>query len=126
MKIERLEPVVYTLSNGLRVIYRPASTDVAYCGFAIDAGTRDEHEDEQGMAHFVEHMVFKGTAHRKAWHILNRMEAVGAELIASTNKEVTVIYPAFSPTDLPRAIDLLSDIVFLSIFLLIEFDTEVV
>ncbi len=125
MKIERFEPVVYTLSNGLRVIYRPASTDVAYCGFAIDAGTRDEHEDEQGMAHFVEHMVFKGTAHRKAWHILNRMEAVGADLNAYTNKEETVIYSAFLPTDLPRAIDLLSDIVFHSIFPQKEIDKEV-
>ena len=79
MKIERLDPVVHTLSNGLRVIYRPTQTDVTYCGFAIDAGTRDEHENEQGMAHFVEHMVFKGTGHRKAWHILNRMETVGGD-----------------------------------------------
>ena len=125
MKIERLDPVVHTLSNGLRVIYRQAATDVAYCGFAIDAGTRDEHENEQGMAHFVEHMVFKGTAHRKAWHILNRMEAVGADLNAYTNKEETVVYSAFLPADLPRAIDLLSDIVFHSVFPQKEIDKEV-
>ncbi len=117
--------MVHTLSNGLRVIYRPAQTDVVYCGFAIDAGTRDEHEQEQGMAHFVEHLVFKGTERRKAWHILNRMEAVGGDLNAYTNKEETVIYSAFLPQDLPRAVDLLCDIVFHSVFPQREIDKEV-
>ena len=77
----------YTLPNGLRIIHEPTLSKVAYCGFAIDAGTRDEAEDEQGMAHFVEHLIFKGTEKRKAWHILNRMENVGGDLNAYTNKE---------------------------------------
>ena len=86
---------IHTLSNGLRIIHEPSSSKVAYCGFAVDAGTRDEAENEQGMAHFVEHLIFKGTRKRKAWHILNRMENVGGDLNAYTNKEETVIYSAF-------------------------------
>ena len=69
----------YTLPNGLRIIHEPTLSKVAYCGFAIDAGTRDEAANEQGMAHFVEHLIFKGTVKRKAWHILNRMENVGGD-----------------------------------------------
>ena len=118
-------PLEHTLSNGLRVIYRPTQTDVTYCGFAIDAGTRDEKENEQGMAHFVEHLVFKGTQRRKAWHILNRMEAVGGDLNAYTNKEETVVYCAFLASDLPRAVDLLTDIVFRSVFPQREIEKEV-
>ena len=86
---------LHTLSNGLRIIHEPSLSKVAYCGFAVDAGTRDELENEQGMAHFVEHLIFKGTKKRKAWHILNRMENVGGDLNAYTNKEETVIYSAF-------------------------------
>ena len=74
----------YTLPNGMRIIHEPSASKVAYCGFAVDAGTRDELENEQGMAHFVEHLIFKGTAKRKAWHILNRMENVGGDLNAFT------------------------------------------
>ena len=85
----------YTLPNGLRIIHEPTLSKVAYCGFAIDAGTRDEAANEQGMAHFVEHLIFKGTVKRKAWHILNRMENVGGDLNAYTNKEETVVYSAF-------------------------------
>lgn len=105
-----------TLSNGLRVIVNPIASNVTYCGFAIDVGTRDEEDNEHGMAHFVEHLVFKGTQRRKAWHILNRMEAVGGDLNAYTNKEETVIYSAFLTQDLPRAVELLVDIVFHSTF----------
>ena len=85
----------HTLPNGLRIIHSSSPTNVVYCGYAVDAGTRDEHDDEQGMAHFVEHLIFKGTQKRRAWHILNRMENVGGDLNAYTNKEETVIYSAF-------------------------------
>ena len=81
----------YTLSNGLRIILQPTEGQVSYAGFAINAGTRDERADQPGMAHFVEHMLFKGTEKRKAWHILNHMEKVGADLDAYTNKEETVV-----------------------------------
>lgn len=106
----------HTLSNGLRIIQVPSPTPVAYCGFAIDAGTRDETSGEQGMAHFVEHLIFKGTTKRKAWHILNRMERVGGDLNAFTNKEETIIYTAFLAGHFTRAVELLADIVFHSTF----------
>ena len=118
----------YTLPNGLRIIHEPTLSKVAYCGFAIDAGTRDEAEDEQGMAHFVEHLIFKGTEKRKAWHILNRMENVGGDLNAYTNKEETGVYAAFLTGHLERALELLGDIVFHSTFPQheIEKETEVI
>ena len=118
----------YTLANGLRIIHQPAYSNVAYCGFAVDAGTRDELENEQGMAHFVEHLIFKGTQKRKAWHILNRMENVGGDLNAYTNKEETVIYSAFLTEHFGRAFELLADIVFHSTFPQreIEKETEVI
>lgn len=118
----------YTLANGLRIIHVPLASAVAYCGFAINAGTRDEQEDEQGMAHFVEHLLFKGTRKRKAWHILNRMENVGGDLNAYTNKEETVVYSAFLAEHFARAFELLTDIVFHSTFPQheIEKETEVI
>lgn len=106
----------FILPNGLRIIHTPSTTNVTYCGFAVDAGTRDEYPDEQGMAHFVEHLIFKGTRKRRAWHILNRMENVGGDLNAYTNKEETVIYSAFLKEHFARAVELLTDIVFSSTF----------
>ena len=119
---------IHTLSNGLRIIHEPSLSKVAYCGFAVDAGTRDEAENEQGMAHFVEHLIFKGTRKRKAWHILNRMENVGGDLNAYTNKEETVIYSGFLTEHFGRALELLADIVFHSTFPQneIEKETEVI
>ncbi|MDR0895805.1 MAG: insulinase family protein [Prevotellaceae bacterium] len=114
-----------TLPNGLRLIHRQSASPVAYCGFAVDAGTRDEGEQESGMAHFVEHLLFKGTRKRKAWHILNRMENVGADLNAYTNKEETVVYAAFLSRDLERAVELLADIVFHAVFPAREITKEV-
>ena len=119
---------LYTLPNGLRLIHEPSSSKVAYCGFAVDAGTRDEFPDESGMAHFVEHLLFKGTRKRRAWHILNRMENVGGDLNAYTNKEETVVYCAFLAEHFARAFELLTDIVFYSTFPAneIEKETEVI
>ena len=115
----------FTFSNGLRLIHAPSPTNVAYCGFAVDAGTRDEWSGEQGMAHFVEHLIFKGTKKRRAWHILNRMENVGGDLNAYTNKEETVVYSAFLKEHFARAVELLADIVFHSTFPQQEIDKEV-
>lgn len=115
----------HTLSNGLRIIHAQNQSAVAYCGYAIDAGTRDEAENEQGMAHFVEHLIFKGTQRRHSWHILNRMEHVGGDLNAYTNKEETVVYSAFLVEHFPRAVELLTDIVFHSTYPQTEIDKEV-
>lgn len=106
----------YILSNGLRIVYKPSTSNVSYCGFFVNAGTRDEDSDEYGMAHFVEHMLFKGTDKRRSRHIINRMENVGGELNAYTNKEETVIYSVFLEEHLQRATELLTDLVFHSQF----------
>lgn len=90
----------------------PTQGNVSYCGFFINAGTRDEDDHEHGMAHFVEHMLFKGTEKRRATHIINRMENVGGELNAYTNKEETVVYSVFLEEHFARAVELLSDLVF--------------
>ena len=114
----------HTFENGLRLIQIPSPTNVAYCGISIDAGTRDEEASEEGMAHFCEHMMFKGTTQRKAWHIINRMEAVGGDLNAYTNKEETVVYAAFMKEHIERAAELIFDIVFHSTFPQPEIDKE--
>lgn len=102
---------ITTLANGLRVVHRPADNDVSYCGFMIDAGTRDEQgPDSYGMAHFIEHILFKGTTRRNSWHISNRMEAVGGELNAFTTKEDTTFYSIFLHGDFNRACELLCDL----------------
>ena len=103
--------VTHTLPNGLRIIHLPVNSHVAYCGFAINAGARDEKPNEHGLAHFVEHTLFKGTHKRKAWHILNRMENVGGELNAYTTKESTFIYSIFMEKDFERAAELISDLI---------------
>lgn len=114
----------HTFPNGLRVILQQTDSPVSYAGFAINAGTRDEAADKPGMAHFVEHMLFKGTSKRKAWHILNRMEKVGGDLDAYTNKEETVIYSVFLKEHLSRAVELMTDLVFHSTFPQAEIDKE--
>ena len=105
-----------TLDNGLRIIQRPSDGDVVYCGYAIKAGTRDETAGEEGLAHFCEHASFKGTTRRKGWQIIQTLEGLGGELNAYTNKESTVYYCAILREHLPRAIDLLTDMVFHSVF----------
>lgn len=115
----------HTLPNGLRIIHASSPTQVLYCGYAIGAGTRDEADDEQGLAHFVEHLIFKGTEKRRAWHILNRMEAVGGDLNAYTNKEETVIYTTSLVSHFRRALELMTDIVFHSTFPPHEIEKEV-
>ena len=106
----------HTLENGLRVIHRQFPSEISYCGIAINTGSRDEYPDEYGMAHFVEHMLFKGTKRRRAHHISNRMENVGGDLNAYTTKEETFIYSTFLKEYFPRAVELLSDIIFNSEF----------
>lgn len=114
----------HTLPNGLRVVHAPHSGRVSYCGFIVNAGTRDEKSDEYGLAHLVEHTIFKGTAHRRAYHIRNRMESVGGELNAFTSKEETVIYSIFPALYQERAMELLGDLVANASFPDKEFDKE--
>ena len=115
----------YTLDKGLRIIHLPSDSKVVYCGYQINAGTRNEEPGEEGLAHFCEHVTFKGTERRKAWHILNCLESVGGDLNAYTNKEGTVYYSAILKEHIARAVDLLSDIVFHSVYPQAEIDKEV-
>lgn len=116
----------YILSNGLRIIHKPDQSAVTYCGIVINTGSRDETEKEQGMAHFIEHMLFKGTEKRRSGHIINRLENVGGELNAYTSKEETVVYAIVLKEYFERAMELVSDIVLHSTFPQKEIEKEVV
>ncbi len=106
-----------TLSNGIRVVHKQVkNTKVAHCGFVLDIGSRDETPDEQGLAHFWEHMAFKGTKKRRAFHILNRLDAVGGDLNAYTTKEKIYFHASVLSVHFEKAIELLSDITFNSTF----------
>lgn len=113
-----------TLQNAIRVIHIHEDMPICYVGVAIDVGTRDELEDESGMAHFVEHMLFKGTKRRRSYHIINWLESVGGQLDAYTTKEETYIYATVPTEYIDRALNLLSDLVFNSLFLDAEMDKE--
>ena len=116
----------HTLSNGLRIIHLPSPSPVVYCGYAVAAGTRDEQKGrEEGMAHFCEHMTFKGTERRTSMKILGYLESVGGDLNAFTNKEETVYHAAVLKENIDRAVDLLTDIVFHSTYPQAEIDKEV-
>ncbi len=104
------------LDNGIRYIHVPSERHVAHLAVIVNAGTRDENEDEHGIAHFIEHVIFKGTKKRKAYHILSRLEDVGGEIDAYTSKEDTVVYTSFLKKYFDRAADLLSDILINSTF----------
>lgn len=105
-----------TLGNGLRIIHLPSESPVVYCGIAVKAGTRNELPGEEGLAHFCEHLSFKGTGNRTAVQIINAIEGVGGELNAFTNKEDTVFYCAILRNHFAKAVDVLWDIVFNSIY----------
>ena len=113
------------LKNGLRVILLPSASPVVYCGYELAAGAGDELAGEEGLAHFCEHTTFKGTARRNAIDIINALESVGGELNAFTTKAHTVFYAALLHEHIARAVDLLSDIVFQSVYPQQEIDKEV-
>ena len=107
---------IHTLSNDIRILHLPDNMPITYVGVAVDAGTRDELPDESGMAHFVEHLLFKGTKRRRSWHIINRLESVGGQLDAYTTKEETYIYATVPNEYTDRALELLADVVLNSTF----------
>ena len=116
--------LVSTLPNGIRVVHLFAPGPVCHCGLVINAGSRDELEDEHGLAHFVEHTVFKGTAKRTAHQILNRLDEVGGELNAYTTKDETAIHASFLEDYLARTAELIADMAFCSTFPAKELDKE--
>jgi predicted Zn-dependent peptidase len=106
----------HTLKNGLKIIHKPVKGIVSHCGLTVGTGSRDESEMESGLAHLIEHMIFKGTRKRKTWHILSRIENVGGELNAYTTKEETIIYASFLSPYYERTLELFSDVAFNSVF----------
>ena len=114
----------HTLSNGLRIVFRPTTSTVAYSGVYINVGSRDEAPADEGMAHFIEHSIFKGTEHRRSYHILNRIDGVGGELNAFTTKEETCIYASSLAEHLERCLELFSDVLFHSVFPSHEIENE--
>jgi predicted Zn-dependent peptidase len=119
-----MEYFIHNLKNGIRLVHMPADNEVAYCGLLLNTGSRDELEHEHGMAHFIEHVIFKGTTHRKAYHILCRLDDVGGEINAYTTKEETAFYAGFLAQHYDRAIELLADIIFHSTFPANELEKE--
>ena len=113
------------LENGLRIIALPSASPVVYCGYQLNVGTANELPDEEGIAHFCEHVTFKGTTRRTAIDVIHCLEQVGGDLNAFTTKTDTVYYSAILKDHLPRAIDLLTDIVFHSVYPQKEIDKEV-
>ncbi len=104
------------LSNGIRLIHKQVDSPVTHCGIMINTGSRDETDDNHGISHLIEHLIFKGTKKRKAFHILSRMEDVGGELNAFTSKEETCVHTSFFNNYYNRAFEILKDIVFNSTF----------
>jgi predicted Zn-dependent peptidase len=119
-----IQPVLFTLSNGIRVVYLHAPAQVAHLGVTVLGGSRFEKEEEDGLAHFLEHCIFKGTSKRKAFHILSRLDSVGGELNAYTAKEEICVYASFTKEHIRRASDLLADITLNSNFPLREIHKE--
>ncbi len=116
---------IYVLKNGIRVVHnRITTTKIVHCGIMLDIGSRDETHANQGIAHFWEHMAFKGTRKRKAFHILNRLESLGGELNAFTDKEKILFYASLREEYFERAVELLTDITFDSIFPVSQIERE--
>lgn len=114
----------FSLSNGLRVIFKRTDRPVSHCGIVVNAGSRDEEPGQEGLAHYIEHCIFKGTTKRKTYHILSRLDNVGGEINAYTGKEDTWIYGSFLNEYLDRSLELISDIVLNSTFPKKEIEKE--
>jgi len=119
-----MEYQLQTLSNGIRAVHLQTKSKVAHCCVMVNAGTRDELKDEYGLAHFIEHVIFKGTRRRKAFHVMSRLEDVGGELNAYTTKEETVVHATFLKRDFSRAVELIADILYQSTFPSRELERE--
>lgn len=115
---------IFELSNGIRCVFQKTNTMASHFGVIIKAGTRFETDEQHGLAHFIEHCVFKGTEKRKAFHILNRLDVVGGELNAYTTKEEVCIYGSFLRNHLNRTVELIEDIIFHSNYPFKEIEKE--
>jgi len=119
-----MELLYHTLKNGIRVVHLRTNGMVAHCGLVINTGSRNERDNEHGMVHFIEHMLFKGTRKRKTYHILSSLEDAGGELNAYTTKEETAIHASVLKEEFEKAVDIISDITFNSVFPSKEIEKE--
>jgi len=119
-----LEYQYHCLENGIKIIHKKVESTVAHCGLMVNTGSRDEKEHESGMAHFIEHLIFKGTKKRKAYHVLSRIENVGGDLNAFTTKEETCVYASFLRPYYAVCLELFTDVAFNSIFPVKEINKE--
>src|SRR6201996_2572743 len=115
---------VHTLSNGIRILHKHSPSPITHCCFVVNAGSRDEPAHKEGLAHFIEHLLFKETERRNTNQILNRLELVGADLNAYTTKEYTCIHASLLNPYLDRTLDLFEDLVFHSTFPQDELEKE--
>ena len=111
-----MQYLFHTLPNGIRIVHRHSDMLVGHMAVMINTGSRDENPGEEGLAHFIEHVIFKGTTKRRLHQVLGHLENIGADLNAYTTKEETCIHASFLNTFYPRAIDLFADILFNSTF----------
>ena len=114
----------YILENGIRIVHLEVRGNVSHCGLMVNTGSRDELPNESGMAHFIEHMIFKGTKKRKAYHVLSRIENIGGDLNAFTTKEETCIYASFLSPYYDQTLELFADVAFNSVFPQKEIEKE--
>jgi predicted Zn-dependent peptidase len=119
-----MQLLYHTLENGIRVVHLRTNGMVAHCGLVINTGSRNERDNEHGMVHFIEHMLFKGTRKRKTYHILSSLEDAGGELNAYTTKEETAIHASVLREEFEKAVDIISDITFNSVFPAKEIEKE--
>jgi len=114
----------HILNNGIKIIHREVNGNVSHCGLMVNTGSRDELESESGMAHFIEHLIFKGTKKRKAYHVLSRIENIGGDLNAFTTKEETCVYASFLSPYYNQSLELFADVAFNSTFPQKEMEKE--
>lgn len=119
-----MEYNVHTLRNGIRILHVPSASAISHACILINSGSRDEEDAQMGLAHFIEHLIFKRTEKRSTNQILNRLESVGADLNAYTTKEYTCIHASFLQPYVDRTLELFNDIVFHSIFPIDELAKE--
>ena len=119
-----MTPLIFTFPNGIRLLYIESTGEISHCGLMIGSGSRDESKGKEGLAHFIEHVLFKGTRKRSATQVLNRLDIVGGELNAYTSKEETCVHASMLHTHFERAAELVTDIVFNSQFPVKEIEKE--
>lgn len=118
------ESKLHEFPSGLRLVYHYSPGAISHCGIMVNAGTRHEPENKTGLAHFIEHVIFKGTEKRNAYQVLNRLESVGGDLNAYTTKEETCVHASMLHIHFDRAVELLADIIFSPSFPAKEVEVE--